>query len=74
MVTVVNVQDAKAQLSALLAMAERGEVVQIARAGVPAAQLVVVGGTPREFGIMALPPVPDAFFEPMGEDELADWE
>ena len=74
MTTVVNVQDAKAHLSALLARAERGEVVQIARAGVPAAALVPLTSAPREFGIMTLPPVPDSFFEELGEDELATWE
>lgn len=70
----MNVQDAKSHLSALLARAERGEVVQIARAGTPAVQLVPLGAAPRQFGIMTLPPVPGTFFEPMGEDELADWE
>lgn len=74
MTTVVNVQDAKAQLSALLALAERGEIVQIARAGVPAAQLVPIDAQPRQFGIMPLPPVSASFFEPLGEDDLAEWE
>lgn len=72
--TVVNVQDAKAHLSALLARAEHGEVVKIARAGTPAVQLVPLGVAPRQFGIMTLPPVPSSFFEPLGDDELADWE
>jgi prevent-host-death family protein len=72
--TIVNVQDAKARLSALLAEAELGGVVKIARAGVPAVQLVPLGAAPREFGIMDLPPTPSSFFEPMSEDELAAWE
>ncbi|MGW6128506.1 type II toxin-antitoxin system Phd/YefM family antitoxin [Cellulomonas sp. NPDC055163] len=72
--TVVNVQDAKAHLSALLARAESGEVVKIARAGTPAVQLVPLGRVPRAFGIMTMPPVPDSFFEPMSENELAEWE
>lgn len=74
METVVNVQDAKAHLSALLARAELGEVVKIARAGTPAVQLVPLGVARRQFGIMTLPPVPGSFFEPLSEDELADWE
>ena len=67
-------QDAKAHLSALLAAAERGEVVQIARAGAPAVELVPLASAPREFGFMTLPPVPAAFFAEMSDDELADWE
>ena len=74
METVVNVQDAKAHLSDLLARAERGEIVRIARAGVPAAQLVALTTAPRQFGIMALPPVPSSFFDDLSEDELAGWE
>ncbi len=70
----MNVQEAKAHLSALLARAERGETVRIARAGTPAVELVPLGVAPRQFGTMSLPPVPDSFFEPMSEDELADWE
>ncbi len=70
----MNVQDAKAGLSGLLALAEHGGIVKIARAGVPAVQLVPLDVQPREFGIMSLPPVPASFFEPMTDDELADWE
>ncbi|MDR3067920.1 MAG: type II toxin-antitoxin system prevent-host-death family antitoxin [Cellulomonas sp.] len=40
--TTVNVQDAKANLSRLLAAAERGDDVVIARKGVPVVRLVPV--------------------------------
>jgi len=70
----MNVQDAKAHLSDLLARAERGEDVRIARAGVPVAQLVGLRSAAREFGIMSLPPVPPSFFDALSEDELAEWE
>lgn len=70
----VNVQDAKAQLSRLLAEAERGAEVVIARNGVPVVRLQPV--TPpgrRELGFYPMR-VPDSFFEPLGEEELAAWE
>ncbi len=38
-----NIHDAKTHLSRLLAQVERGDVVVIARAGVPVARLVPVG-------------------------------
>jgi len=71
--TTMNVQDAKAHLSDLVARAERGEEVVIARAGRPAVRLVPVAQRARTFGTMRLT-VPDAFFEPLDEDELAAWE
>lgn len=71
--TTMNVQDAKAHLSDLVARAEKGEDVVIARAGRPAVRLVAVTPRPRRFGTMDLT-VPDAFFEPLDENELAAWE
>ena len=71
--TTMNVQDAKARLSDLVARAERGEDVVIARAGRPAVRLVPVAPRPRTFGTMDLT-VPESFFEPLDEDELAAWE
>jgi prevent-host-death family protein len=49
---VVNIHDAKTRLSQLVARAERGERITIARAGRPVAQL---GPAPRS-GRAALPP------------------
>lgn len=71
--TTMNVQDAKAHLSDLVARAERGEDVVIARAGRPAVRLVPVTARPRTFGTMRLA-VPETFFEPLPEDELTAWE
>jgi prevent-host-death family protein len=69
----VNVQEAKTRLSDLLARAQRGEEVIIARAGIPVVRLVPVEATPpRRFG-MALT-VPDDFDAPLSDDELASWE
>jgi prevent-host-death family protein len=71
---VVNVQEAKTRLSELLARAERGEEVVIARSGTPVARLVPVGGPPpRRFGGVELH-VPDDFDAPLPDDELSAWE
>lgn len=70
----VNVQEAKTRLSELLAKAEAGEQVTIARNGTPVVRLEPVREPPRRrFGIMDFH-VPDEFFAPLPEDELALWE
>ncbi|MFT4295684.1 MAG: type II toxin-antitoxin system prevent-host-death family antitoxin [Micropruina sp.] len=72
--TVVNVGEAKTRLSELLALVEQGEDIVLARAGKPVARLVPVEPRPpRQFGRMAFR-VPDSFFEPLPEEELAAWE
>jgi len=52
---VVNMHEAKTRLSELVAAAETGEEVVIARNGTPAARLVAVGATrqPFPFGELA---------------------
>ena len=71
----VNVHDAKSQLSKLIAAAESGNDVVIARNGKPAVRLVPVQSSGFQFGTLAhlVTAVPD-FDEPMGDDELALWE
>lgn len=70
----VNVQEAKTRLSELLARVEAGEDVVIARSGRPVAQLRAVNPVPdRVFGVIPLH-VPESFFEPLPEEELASWE
>lgn len=70
----VNVQDAKAQLSKLLASVERGEEVVIARNGRPIARLEAIARpAPRELGILTMA-IPDSFFDELPEAELAAWE
>lgn len=74
MTVTVNVQEAKTRLSELLARVEKGEEIVIARAGKPVARLTAIEQPARRpFGIMNLE-VPDSFFEPMTEEELAEWE
>jgi len=71
--TQVNVQEAKTRLSQLLQAAERGEEVVIARDGNPIARLVPVSAPPpRPVGFVP-GTVPDAFFEPLPDDELQRW-
>ncbi len=71
----VNVHDAKSQLSKLISAAEAGDDVVIARKGKPAVRLVPVPPAGFRFDTLAhlVGAVPD-FDEPMDEDELALWE
>ena len=70
----VNVQEAKTRLSQILAEAEQGEEVVIARDGKPVARLVPVAHpAPREVGFVG-GSVPESFFEPLPDDELQRWE
>ena len=73
---VVNVHEAKTQLSRLLAQAEAGEEVIIARNGQPVARLVRCQPRgKREFGAWrGRLVVDDSFFDPLPEAELAAWE
>ena len=73
---VVNVHQAKTELSRLLARVEAGEDVVIARRGEPVARLV-----PCKARIKRQPDVlkgkivvPDSFFDPLPEQELTAWE
>lgn len=78
MSVILNVQEAKTRLSELLHRVEAGEEVIIARAGRPIATLQAVAPRKRSFDQPLLNGVPPldtrAFLEPMGEDELRDWE
>ena len=72
--THVDVQEAKTRLSQLLAAAERGEEVVIARGGRPVVRLGSVDEpAPRPVGFVA-GRVPESFSEPLPDDELARWE
>jgi prevent-host-death family protein len=72
--TIVNIHEAKTNLSRLLQQVAAGEEIVIARAGKPIARIVPVSKPqPRRPGI-AKGEVTDAFFEPLSEDELAGWE
>ena len=72
----VNVHEAKTQLSRLLAQAEAGVEVVIARRGEPVARLVAC--KPKAIRqpdvLKGKLVVPDSFFEPLPEEELRLWE
>ena len=73
----MNIAEAKAKLSELVAAAERGEEVILARGGHPVVRMVAAFPTKPKFrfGVAAgeVDRVPD-FLEPMTEDDLALWE
>ncbi len=74
MATVINVHEAKTQLSRLLDRVRGGEEIVLAKAGEPYAKLVPIGTAKRgrQPGLVK-GRITDAFFEPLPEDELAAW-
>ena len=73
---IVNVHQAKTELSQLLARVEKGEDVVIARRGEPVARLVACKARiqRRPDVLKGKISVPDCFFDPLPEGELAAWE
>ena len=72
----VNVHEAKTHLSRLLKQVEAGEEVIIARNGKPVARLTPLKrfGKRKPGSMKGLFTVPDSFFDPLPEEELALWE
>ena len=71
-----TIHAAKTQLSRLVARAQRGEEIVIARGARPVARLVALDARPakREFGTRrGRARVTRAFFEALPPDELAAW-
>jgi antitoxin (DNA-binding transcriptional repressor) of toxin-antitoxin stability system len=73
----VNVHEAKAKLSEFLAQVEAGETVIICRRNEPIAELKALPQAPKKPRPMGSArgefTIHPSFFEPMTEDELADW-
>lgn len=71
-----NVHQAKTRLSELLAQAESGEEVVIARRGEPVVRLVPCKPRgKRQFGAMkGQIHIDNSFFDPLPEEELDAWE
>jgi prevent-host-death family protein len=76
--TIVTVHHAKTHLSKLIAAAERGEEVVIARGDKPAVRIVPFEPAKkpeRKPGrLKGLVAMDDRFFDPLPEDELRLWE
>lgn len=70
---VVNVHEAKTNLSRLLARVEAGEEIVIARGGKPVARLEPFTRPAVTVGFLDLPEIPDDFFAPLDDDELTEW-
>jgi prevent-host-death family protein len=73
----VTVHNAKTNLSQLIARAEAGEEIVLARGKTPVAKLVPLEkpASKRQFGALkGKIVVRPEFFEPLPEDELALWE
>lgn len=75
----VNVAEAKEHFVEILAKVEAGEEVTVARAGRPVATIRAAqaeqSGQPRVFGGRPDLRIPDGFFfDPLPDDELAQWE
>jgi prevent-host-death family protein len=72
---IVNVHEAKTQLSRLLEQAHAGQEIILAKAGKPYARLMPLAREParRKPGRLA-GRVGDAFFEPLPPEELDAWE
>ena len=71
----VNLYDAKTQLSRLIDRAAAGEDIVIGRSGKPIVRLVPVDDAlPRPPGLLKGLVIPDALFDPLPDDEQTFWE
>ena len=72
----INVHEAKTHLSRWLERAHNGEEIVIAKNGQPYARLVPLqSNAHRALGFLkGAFEVPEAFFEPLTEEELSHWE
>ena len=71
---IVNMHEAKSQLSKLVALALQGESVTIAIHGKPVAKLTPIKPQPV-FGLGKdhCPPVPWSAFAPMSDEDAVEW-
>ena len=73
MQAIINVHQAKTQLSRLLKRAHDGEEIILAKAGKPYAKLVPLEKTQQRVPGIVVGKVNDAFFEPLPEEDLKAW-
>ena len=76
----IETSELEPQLARLLALVSAGESVVIVRSGHPVAKIIAVADDvpkakgPRKPGGWEHLKLPDDFFDPMSEEELALWE
>lgn len=70
---IINVHEAKTQLSRLLDRAHAGEEIVLSKAGEPFARLMPLETPKRRLGFMQ-GKVDESFFEPLPDAELDAWE
>ena len=71
---VMNVQEAKTNLSRLIVDAQNGKEVIIANRGKPVVKLVAIEQPKkRQMGFLEPRTIPDSFFEPISDEELDSW-
>jgi len=70
----INIHQAKTQLSKLLARVHSGEEIIIAKAGKPYAKLIPLQQPKKRAPGIAKGRVTEAFFEALSEEELRRWE
>jgi prevent-host-death family protein len=73
MVAVINVHQAKTQLSRLMKLAHEGEEIVLAKAGKPYARLVPLEQAKSRVPGIVEGKVDEAFFYPLPEGELKAW-
>lgn len=71
---IINVHEAKPQLSRLLDKAHVGEEIVLGKAGKPYAKLVPLSRGDRKPGFLKGFHLDESFFDPLPEEELAAWE
>lgn len=72
--TIVNIHEAKTHFSKLLMRAHAGEEIIIAKSGEPYAKLTPLTPMKERKPGIAQGSVDDAFFEPLPNEILDDWE
>ena len=70
----INVHQAKTQFSKLLVRVHSGEEIIISKAGKPYAKLIPLHAPTKRMPGIAKGRVTDAFFDPLPEEELCQWE
>jgi prevent-host-death family protein len=74
MSTVVNIQDAKTNLSRLIMQVQNGHEVIIANRGKPVVRMTPIEvPKKRKLGLLEPKVIPDSFFEPISDVDLDSW-